>query len=67
MTAHHGDIYYVYGRKAFDDPLAFVAQVAAGEVEALATAEADWVELVAFPQSAVIRVIPWEGEDEYTP
>ena len=54
----------VYGRKQYVDPLAYVKSVPAADVDALANDDEDWIELIAFPASAAIRVIPWEGDDE---
>lgn len=56
--------YDVYGRKAYEEPLAYVKSVPAATVDALAEAEEGWVELIAFPAAAAIHVIPWDGEYE---
>lgn len=58
--------YQVYGRKSHPQPLTFVGEVQTADVSALKD-EAfkqfgmdGWVELIAFPVSAVVRVIPRE-------
>lgn len=61
--------FHVYGRKAYEEPLQYVKSVPAADVDAVAAKEAesgeeDWVELIAFPASSAIRVIPWEDDDE---
>lgn len=56
--------YDLYGRKEYVDPLQYVRSVPGGELEDLAVEGEGWVELVAFPASAAVRVIPWEGNDE---
>jgi len=56
--------YHVYGRKTHPEPLAYLGWL---EIEAVAGlrekaleqfGDAGWVELVAFPEEAIIRVIP---------
>lgn len=54
--------YHIYGRTAYAQPLTFVTAVAVPANErppqpAPAAGEA-WVELVAFPETAVCQVIP---------
>jgi hypothetical protein len=57
--------YHIYGRKSYAQPLAYVQTRSAQTINALPAPEGDdWVELVAFPASAVIQVIPREKEDE---
>ena len=58
------DVYDLYGRKAYADPLQYVKSMPAGELGGLDVDEEGWVELVAFPASAAVQVIPWEGNDE---
>lgn len=61
--------YHVYGRKAYHDPLQYVKSVPPADVDALGAeglgkGEGGWIELIAFPASAAIHVIPWEGSHE---
>jgi hypothetical protein len=57
--------YHIYGRKFYAEPLAYVQSRNAQTMDFLPTPEGgDWVEVVAFPASAVIQVIPREKEDE---
>ncbi|MDX1688994.1 MAG: hypothetical protein R3248_13515 [Candidatus Promineifilaceae bacterium] len=63
------EAFHVYGRKAYEEPLQYVKSVPGADVDAVAVEdvesdEGDWVELIAFPASAAIRVIPWEDDDE---
>ena len=51
--------YHVYGRKSYPQPLEFVERVAVTEGENVPMpAGEDWVEVIAFPETAVIQVIP---------
>jgi hypothetical protein len=58
--------FHVYGRKKYPEPLSFVGQFQALDAQALKSSvlgeqdESGWVELIAFPASAVFRVIPRE-------
>ena len=56
--------YHIYGRKSYPQSLEFVQTVTlmAGE-DVPAPAGDDWVEVVAFPETAVIQVIPWTKEN----
>jgi len=59
--------YDVYGRKAYQEPLQYVKSVSTADVDGLAAdgpGEEGWIELIAFPASAAVHVIPWEGSDE---
>lgn len=61
--------YHVYGRKAYAEPLQYVMSVSASGIDSVAAdspeaGEEDWIELIAFPASAAIHVIPWERSDE---
>jgi len=56
--------YHVYGRKAYPEPLEYVKSVSAAEVDGVADTDEGWIELIAFPASAAIHVIPWEDGDE---
>jgi hypothetical protein len=49
--------HYVFGRKAYPQPLEYVGTVSGDELKALGQDKEDWVELVAFPEAAVIHVI----------
>ena len=59
-------LFHVYGRKAYPEPLSFVGEFQALDPLALKTGvlevqgESGWVELIAFPARAVIQVIPRE-------
>ena len=59
MSEQEGTTYHIYGRKAYADPLQYVESVtvAAGEQPPVPE-ENGWVEVVAFPETAVIQVIP---------
>jgi hypothetical protein len=60
MVEQNEQQYQLYGRKRYEEPLAYVQTVAAlDEID-----KAGWLELVAVPQTAVIPVIPWEEKDE---
>jgi len=51
--------YHIYGRKSYPQPLEFVESVVITEGEEIPVpAGEDWVEVVAFPETAVIQVIP---------
>lgn len=51
--------YHIYGRKSYPQPLEFVESVAVAEGEDIPVPEGEgWVEVVAFPETAVIQVIP---------
>ena len=60
-------LFHVYGRKAYPEPLSFVGEFQARDPQALKSGmladqgESSWVELIAFPARAVIQVIPREG------
>ena len=47
--------YQLFGRRSYEEPLAYVRTV----TEVPDVVEAEWVELVAAPETAIIRVIPW--------
>ena len=57
MNEQEEQIYQLYGRKSYEEPLAYVHTV----TELPREDEPGWVELVAVPETAVIRVIPWHG------
>ncbi len=56
--------FYLFGRLTYQQPLAYVDQLSVEDPGNLAeaawshTGEVDWVELVAIPERAIIRVIP---------
>ncbi|MCP4359128.1 MAG: hypothetical protein GY796_14025 [Chloroflexi bacterium] len=52
--------YHIYGRTEYPQPLEFVKTVAQNELAEMA-GEA-WLELIAFPETAVIQVIPRQKE-----
>jgi hypothetical protein len=57
--------YHIYGRKSYAQPLAYVQTRSAPAIRSLPAPEGDdWVEVVAFPVSAAIQVIPREKERE---
>ena len=60
--------YQIYGRLKYTTPLEYVRTLTLTDPGSLEQAAAqlpgqhDWVELVALPEKAIIRVIPWENE-----
>ena len=59
MSEHGRTTYHIYGRKSYPQPLEFVDSVVVTEGEDIPVPEDDdWVEVVAFPETAVIQVIP---------
>jgi len=62
------EIFYIYGRKSYPQPLGFVDQIEVGDPGRLKeivferVGRTGWVELVAFSASAAVRVIPREAE-----
>ena len=57
--------FHIYGRKSYAQPLAYVQTISASTINSLPAPEGDeWVEVVAFPASAVIQVIPQEKSHE---
>lgn len=56
--------YHIYGRKSYDQPLAYIETIATSSLDQRPVAEGDdWIEVVAFPASAVIRVIPHQAKE----
>ena len=57
--------YQIYGRKAYEEPLAFVMMLVTAEsIQKIALEQfgtEDWVELVAIPTEAMIQVIGGEA------
>lgn len=55
--------YHLYGRDSYSQPLTFMTAVAvmAGDKPAIPAGD-QWVEVIAFPETAVIRVIPRQKE-----
>ena len=63
--------YYIYGRKAYANPLKFVGELAILQAEDLQSealkkfgekfGEEDWVELVALPTTDILTIIPKAG------
>jgi hypothetical protein len=60
MNEQNKQTYQLYGRKRYEEPLAYVQTVA----ELPQANETEWVELVAVPETAVVHVIPWETKDD---
>jgi len=60
MNEDAKEIYHIYGRTTYAQPLEFV-QTASREELALPEGE-EWVEVIAFPETAVIQVIPRRKE-----
>lgn len=60
--------YHIYGRKAYTEPLAFVERLQIDDVSALdaetlkGVGKRDWVELIAFPESSIVHVIPRDDD-----
>jgi hypothetical protein len=53
--------YHIYGRKSYAQPLTYIQTIHAPTVHSLPELEGgEWVEVIAFPASAVVRVIPLE-------
>lgn len=69
MAQTEKQTYHVFGRKSYPESLQYVQQLTLSDTETLkeealqGTGDDDWVELIAFPETAVIRVIP---QDEVT-
>ena len=63
MSENEQANFHVFGRKAYPEPLAYVKTVSADEVETAAGDDEEWVELIAFPETAAIQVIPWQKRD----
>ncbi len=63
MKENRKQTYHIYGRTAYPEPLAFITAVtvAVGEEPTVPAGE-DWVEVVAFLDTAVIQVIPHPKE-----
>lgn len=55
MNERDKQTYQLYGRKSYEEPLAYVRTVK----ELRDVDRTGWVELVAVPEAAVIQVIPW--------
>ncbi len=61
--------FQVYGRKAHAEPLAFLGRLEAEDGAGLRAkaltqfGDAGWVELVAFPEEAIVQVIPGKGRE----
>jgi hypothetical protein len=58
-------IYHIYGRKAYTQPLAFIDRLPLDDLSRLsdevltrAGRRDEWVELIAFPETSIVRVIP---------
>jgi hypothetical protein len=53
--------FHLYGRKSYSQPLIYIQTTGAPTIDSLPAPEGDeWIEIVAFPASAVVRVIPRE-------
>lgn len=56
--------YHIYGRQSYAQPLTYIRTASASTPDSLPAPEGDdWIEVVAFPASAVIRVIPHQGKE----
>lgn len=68
MNELKSQIYLIYGRKTYPQPLEYIDALTVDDPGSLQHAadqligQQDWVELIAFPESAMIRVIPWNEE-----
>lgn len=57
-------IYHIYGRKAYTQPLAFIDRLPLDDLSRLTdkvlmcAGRDEWIELIAFPESSIVRVIP---------
>jgi len=60
MDENNKITYHIYGRTEYPQPLEFVKTVAQAELAEI-TGEG-WLELIAFPETAVIQVIPQQKE-----
>jgi hypothetical protein len=56
MSENERTIYHIYGRTTYTQPLQFV-QTASREDLTVPEGK-EWVEVIAFPETAVIQVIP---------
>jgi hypothetical protein len=58
-------VYHLFGRKDDDIPMAFVGRVTAplGQLPPIPPSDEEWLELIAFAETAIIRVIPWEESE----
>ncbi|MFQ5399252.1 MAG: hypothetical protein ACE5E7_06595 [Anaerolineae bacterium] len=65
MSRSETTTYHIYGRKAYPQPLAFVKSASEVEMNRLAEEQGEWLELVAFPETAVTHVIPRGKSDEH--
>jgi hypothetical protein len=60
MSKDTNTIYHIYGRTQYPQPLEFVQTV---DQDTLVVPEGkEWVELIAFPETAIIQVIPRRKE-----
>lgn len=56
-------VYQIFGRTAYALPLEYVQSVEVADANELQMPEGEnWVELIAFPKSAAIQVIPHSEE-----
>lgn len=68
MSSNKPSMYHIYGRTSYPQPLEYVDQVLASEISELrqhAPSPGEnraWVELVAFPEYAIIQVRPRKDE-----
>ena len=64
MSSNKPSMYHIYGRTSYPQPLEYVDKLLAREISELQQNarlhphEGEWVELVAFPESAIIQVRP---------
>ena len=63
MSRKNEIVFHIYGRTRYGDPLEYVDTVMVPDPGALKIPDGEnWVELIAFPESAAIQVIPRSEE-----
>ncbi len=63
MNQSTNEAYHIYGRTSYAQPLEFIESVTLSKGQTPRAPEGqDWVELIAFPEKAIIRVIPQPEE-----
>ncbi len=62
----NGDVaYHIYGRTGYSQPLEFIQVVTVSRFEKPPIPKNEtWLELIAFPQSAIVQVLPRGKEQE---
>jgi hypothetical protein len=65
MNPSKTEAYHLYGRTSYAQPLEFIERVTFPKGQLPEVPEGpEWVELIAFPEKAIIRVIPQPEESE---